>query len=95
MPVDRLRAKPSTLLVILAARLAGGEDFGKGLVARGLVLVPLPHLGVVDDRGQHVVEFVRGGAGQFAQRRELLGFVQALGENRHLLFQAYRGVGIA
>ena len=84
---ERLRAKPSTLLVILAAPIAGGEDFFEGLVAAGGVGVAQAELGVVDDRGQHVVEFVRGGADQFAQGGQLLGLGQLLLENGDLLLQ--------
>ena len=67
---------PSTLLVIFAARLRGGEDFVEALVARGGVLVPQAHLGVVDDRRQHVVELVRRRADQLAQGRQPLRLAQ-------------------
>ena len=56
----------------------GVEDFGEGLVAGGFVFVAEAELGVVDDRREDVVEFVRGGAGKLAEGGEALGAAQLL-----------------
>ena len=65
----------------------GGEDFGQRFVARGFVFVPQAELGVVDDRREDVVEFVRRGAGQFAQRGHSSRMAQLVFEHLQLAFE--------
>ena len=90
MPCGPVAGKSEDAVGDLGGPVAGGEDLFEGLVARGLVAMALAHLGVVDDRGQHVVEFVRGRADQLAQGGQLLGLMQAVLEDGDLLFQARR-----
>jgi hypothetical protein len=49
--------------------------------------MPLAHLGVVDDRRQHVVELVRRGARQFPNGRQPLGLAKLFLENYDLLLK--------
>jgi hypothetical protein len=71
----------------LLGPLSGGEDLFKCLVAGGVVFVAHSQLGVVEDGHQHVVEFVRRGAHQFAKRRHPLGLKQLLLERFELLLE--------
>ena len=52
----------------LLGPLGGGQDFRQRFVARSFIFMPEAKLGIVDDRRQHVVEFVRGGAHELAER---------------------------
>ena len=61
--------------------IAGGEDLFEAFVARGGVLVAHAHLGVIENRHQHVVELVRGRADQFAQGGQPLGLGKLLLED--------------
>jgi hypothetical protein len=61
---------------------SGGEDAIERLVASRFVFVPQAQLGVVDDRHQHVVEFVRRGPGELAEGGHPLGAEQFLLESR-------------
>ncbi len=57
-----------------AGRTVGGDENFVERASRGFgVGVPLAELGVIYDGHQHVVEFVRGRADEFAERRQLLG----------------------
>ena len=56
--------------------------------------MPHAHFGIVDDGGQHVVEFVRGGADQFAQCSQLLHLLQLLFEEIDLLLGSQRGMAV-
>ena len=78
--------------MIFSARCEAVEDFREGFVAGGGVLVANAELGVVDDRRQDVVEFVRRGADQFAEGGELLGAAELVFEELHLLFEGYSAV---
>ena len=71
----------------LLGPLRGVEDLGEGLVAGGFVLVAEAELGVVDDRREDVVEFVRGGAGKLAEGGEALGAAQLVFEEFDLAFE--------
>ena len=55
-------------------------DFIERLVARFFVVVAHAHFGIVNDRHEHVVEFVRSGADEFSQRRHSLRLIKLLFE---------------
>ena len=54
----------------------------------GFVFVPQPHLGIVQNGHQHVVELVRRRAHQLAQRREFLHSDKLLFERDDLTLQS-------
>ncbi len=64
----------------LRGAVAGGEDLVERFVAGRFVLVSHAHLGVVDDRHQHIVELVRRGADELAKRGQFLGLRQLLAQ---------------
>ena len=73
---------------------------GRLVAAKVGVGVPLAELGVIYDGHQHVVEFVRGRADEFAERRQLLGLRELVFQKRDLFDEsslirsAYRHRGL-
>ena len=67
--------------------IGGGQDLLETLVASGGVLVPRAHLGVVEDRHQHIVELVGRGTDQLTQRGETLSLGKLLFEELDLLLK--------
>ena len=86
-PAERLRAMPKTEAGDLRGPMAGQQDLLERLFPRRGVFVAQAQLGVVDDHRQDVIELVRGGADQFADRRKSLHLGNLLLEEVDLLLQ--------